>query len=69
MRCCHPETYHFHLKKKIYHNSRGKLFLQLHICEDSDNSDRSNYLANEMGVTSGATGEEEEWIQGFGEER
>lgn len=43
--------------------------LHLGICEDSDKSDRSNYLANEMGVACGANREEEECMQGFGEEK
>jgi len=63
------ENLSFPSEKKVYHNSIGKLFLHLRICEDSDKSDRSNYLANENGVASGATGEEEECTQGFGEER
>jgi hypothetical protein len=37
--------------------------------EDSDKSDRSNYLANETGVACGANGEEEECMKGFGEEK
>ena len=43
--------------------------LHLRICEDSDKSDRSNYTANEMGVACSGNEEEEECIQGFGEER
>jgi len=57
----------FPSEKKVYHNSIGKLFLHLGVCEDSDNSESSNYLANEMSVACGANGEEEECMQGFDE--
>jgi hypothetical protein len=43
--------------------------LYLGIFENSDKSDLSNYLANEVGVACGANGEEEECMQGFGEEK